>query len=593
MRVCPECRARTEARTCPTCRITTVDEASLSGEDLVGRVFMERYEVLGLLGQGGMGAVYRARHLGMDGIVALKVLRREVGQNLEAIERFYREARAASRLKHPNTIRVFDFGQSEDGQMFLAMEYLEGVSLRTEMQRVGMFPQDRLLRIAEQVASSLGEAHQKGIVHRDVKPENVFLLQMIGAPDFVKVLDFGIARNLSGDTMTRTGMAIGTPAYMSPEQARGEKVDGRSDLYSLGVMLFELAAGVPPFSSGTPMQLLLKHLHEPPPRLSDLRVEGLSREFEDLVMDLLGKDPETRPRDAEQLLRRIAAIRGTGVAVVLPGEVVATPRRGTDVAFLEQLAAADSPTTPIGAMKVPTPGPGTGPVFPNGETLLGTRTLGSERTVSPALKQAGAPVGEGPRSRGQRASPTPSQDLPVPRTFRRRGSWLLVLAALAALAGGGAWWWFGDSGPRGLVAVGPGDDPGAEVRVAGRAADLPGEAERDAGGLGAVVAPDSGASREDAGGPVRPAPEPVVARILGTPQGAVVRRQVDGAVLGALPLDLVVAYGQTHRLRIEAKGYRPLDLEVGWEDARRQPEQTVRLERRPAVRQSPSEDWGL
>ncbi|HOU53673.1 MAG TPA: protein kinase [Myxococcota bacterium] len=586
MRVCPECRTRTEARTCPTCRITTVDEAALSGEDLVGRVFMERYEVLGLLGQGGMGAVYRARHLAMDAIVALKVLRRDAGQNLEAIERFYREARAASRLKHPNTIRVFDFGQSEDGQMFLAMEYLEGVSLRTEMQRVGMFPEERLLRIAEQVASSLGEAHQKGIVHRDVKPENVFLLQMLGAPDFVKVLDFGIARNLAGDTMTRTGMAIGTPAYMSPEQARGEKVDGRSDLYSLGVMLFELAAGVPPFTSGTPMQLLLKHLHDPPPRLSELRVEGLSREFEELVMDLLGKDPETRPRDAEQVLRRIATIRGSGFGVVGSGEVAPTPRRGTDVAFLEQLASADSPTTPIGAMQAPPSGPG--PAFHEAGTLLGTRTLSPDLTVAPVRKDGGPSWNEGPRSRGQRPSSTPVGDLPVPGTPRRRVWWLLVPLALA---GAGAWWWLGDAGSASVG--GPGDEVLAGAPVPREAADLPGDAGRDVGVPATPAPADARSAPEDPGGPSQPAREPVTVRIVGTPAGAVVRRQGDGAVLGVLPLDLVVSPGQHHRLRVEARGFRPLDLEIDWEGARQQSEQSVRLERRPPGRESPTDDWEL
>jgi len=589
MRVCPECRTRTESRTCPTCRITTVDEAALSGEDLVGRVFMERYEVLGLLGQGGMGAVYRARHLAMDAIVALKVLRRDAGQNLEAIERFYREARAASRLKHPNTIRVFDFGQSEDGQMFLAMEYLEGVSLRTEMQRVGMFPEARLLRIAEQVASSLGEAHQKGIVHRDVKPENVFLLQMLGAQDFVKVLDFGIARNLAGDTMTRTGMAIGTPAYMSPEQARGEKVDGRSDLYSLGVMLFEMAAGVPPFSSGTPMQLLLKHLHEAPPRLSDLRVEGLSREFEELVLDLLAKDPDARPQDAEDLLRRIGRIRAPGTQGVGPVEAVQTPRRGTDVAFLEQLAAVDSPTTPIGAMRVPQGGGEADPGFHEGKTLQGTRALSSEWTVAPVLEESSGPRGEGPRLQGEAAGRTPSGDLPAVGYSPRRRAWWVLLPL--AMVGGAAWWWLGGPGSEGSAARGPGEDVSPAVVAMAATEDLPGDSGGESPDMEAMA--DAGGASDEAGPSLPPAREAVTVRIVGSPQGAVVRRQEDGAVLGPLPLDLVVSPGQVHRLRVEARGYRPGDLEIDWEGARRQPERSVRLERRPSGRQAPAEDWEL
>ncbi len=250
MRVCPQCHRRVEQRICPTCRITTVDEGALRGEDLVGRVFADKYEVLALLGRGGMGAVYRARNIALDSPVALKVLRREASEDLQAIERFYREARAASRLRHPNTIRVFDFGQSEDdGRLFLAMEYLEGTTVAAEVRREGRLDEERILRIVEQVCMSLAEAHgtQPPIVHRDVKPANVFLTHQVGLRDFVKVLDFGIAKLAGEESLTRSAERPGTPPYMSPEQCLGKPLDGRSDLYSLGAMMYEMASGSPPF----------------------------------------------------------------------------------------------------------------------------------------------------------------------------------------------------------------------------------------------------------------------------------------------------------------------------------------------------------
>jgi len=382
-----------------------VDERLLRGEDLVGQVIGGKYEILRILGRGGMGAVYQARNLAMDSLAAIKVLRREAAEDLEAIERFYREARASSRLHHVNTIRIFDFGQAEDGRLYLVMEYLEGQSLWKEMRACGPMSPDRVLRIAEQVLKSLGEAHAMDppIVHRDIKPENVFLVRMRGETDFVKVLDFGIAKSSGDPSLTRG--AIGTPKYMSPEQAEGRRIDARSDLYSLGVMIYEMLAGRPPFQSDTPMRLLLMHMHEPPPPLRQCCPE-VPREVEGLVMALLEKDPGRRPASADDVLARIAAIRSLGA----PSRVPADP------------VSVEEPTVPVGqGSRDGAPGP-----------VSGAGTLPDAPDPSPTPPK-----------------PAPAPEPPVPRTDREvaaapyrpkrpwkilAGAGVLVLAGVLAVA---------------------------------------------------------------------------------------------------------------------------------------------------------------
>ncbi len=465
-RICPQCKQRMEATRCPKCRITTVDERSLKGEGLIGQVFADKYQVEALLGRGGMGAVYRARHLAMDSVVAIKVMRREAAEDLEAIERFYREARAASRLKHVNTIRVFDFGQSEEGLLYLVMEYLEGTSLREEMRRVGRMEEGRVLRIAEQVCKALGEAHAMDppIVHRDIKPENVFLVAMRGEVDFVKVLDFGIAKT-GGDPSLTQG-AIGTPKYMSPEQGGGKRVDGRSDLYSLGVMLYEMVCGHAPFESDTPLRLLLMHMQEPIPPLTGA-CPGVSREFAGLVHALLEKDPGRRPASADEVLARIAFLRRLEAREALPGPPPADAEATQPVPSLQPSPAprADGPATvpeEIGPRRNPevnivaprAPGAVAKPPQPAQTTLRDEATAPpQERSVvdrdrrsanSPAA-HAPAPVARpapqpAPEARPARNAPrTPDEEeVPEWRPKRRTGISVAVVLAGIAVAGIGA-----------------------------------------------------------------------------------------------------------------------------------------------------------
>lgn len=277
------------------------------GSDPIGRIFDGRYQVVALIGRGGMGTVYRAVHVAMNQVVALKVLHRELSADEVQVQRFYQEARASSRLRHPNTIKVFDFGRSDEGHLYLAMEFLEGETLTQLLRRERVLPARRALAIARQVAKSLAEAHRSGLVHRDLKPDNIFLTKIYGEEDFVKVLDFGIAKFLASEPqakpLTQMGLVCGTPLYLSPEQALGRTLDGRSDLYSLGVILYEMLSGAPPFRAETPVSLVMRHIHATPPPLQG--PQPIPPAVRDLVLSLLEKDRDRRPPTAEALIRSI------------------------------------------------------------------------------------------------------------------------------------------------------------------------------------------------------------------------------------------------------------------------------------------------
>ena len=302
--ICPQCRKRTDGPFCPHDGYATVVAERFEGpnERLVGKVFDGRYRVEALVGLGGMGAVYRAVQLSMNRPVALKILRPEFATNLDQVRRFQTEARAASKLDHPNTIRVHDFGQSEDGHLYLVTELLEGESLAALMRRVGALAPGRAASIICQILKALSEAHAHGIVHRDLKPENIFLKRLHGEQDFVKVLDFGIAKvqGRRGKSLTTTGTVVGTPLYMSPEQAQGVEVGVASDIYAVGAVLYELLSGRPPFEGETAMAVMMAHIQSalaPLPLGDDPSLRGLS----DLVARCLEKSPSRRPASADAL----------------------------------------------------------------------------------------------------------------------------------------------------------------------------------------------------------------------------------------------------------------------------------------------------
>jgi len=290
----------------------TTDETqeAFSSESLEGRIVAERYRVQKLLGEGGMGAVYRAEHIHMRKIVALKVLHPEMCSVTEVVARFEREAVAAGRIEHPNVATATDFGRLEDGSFFLVLEYAAGRDLRALINAVGALDLARCIHIARQVAEALGAAHALSIVHRDLKPDNVMLVERDGDPDFVKVLDFGIAKVTFGDladqpALTRTGAVFGTPDYMSPEQALGQPVDHRSDLYALGILMFEMLTGSTPFEHDDPTMVLAHQITAPPPPLP----EHVPGPLASLVMSLLAKDVQQRPQTAAEVVQALDQIR--------------------------------------------------------------------------------------------------------------------------------------------------------------------------------------------------------------------------------------------------------------------------------------------
>jgi serine/threonine-protein kinase len=259
-----------------------------------------RYRLKRRIATGGMGEVWVAHHPGLKRDVAVKILRNELQMESEsAIPRFEREARATAELLHPNTVRVFDYGATEDGVFYYVMELLEGETLAELVERGGPLPPARAVHIISQAARALGEAHSRGIVHRDIKPENLFLTSLGGEPDFVKVLDFGIAKVTDSEAaMTRTGWLLGTPLYMSPEVVSGKQADARSDVYALGAVLYYLLSGRPPFEDENPSALVFAQVHRiPSPPSERLRTE-LPADLEAVVMRALCKLPAERQSSA-------------------------------------------------------------------------------------------------------------------------------------------------------------------------------------------------------------------------------------------------------------------------------------------------------
>ncbi|MBI1947095.1 MAG: protein kinase [Deltaproteobacteria bacterium] len=287
-----------------------VERAKPDGRDpYVGRVIAGRYQIERKLNEGGMGAVYLAIQRPLDRPVALKVLLGRHDDDRTAALRFEKEARAVSRLTHPHVVTLHDFGSTEAGELYIAMEYLQGQSLREVIDASGAMGWDRALHVMRGVTAALVAAHGSGIVHRDLKPENVMLVERAGDVDFPKVLDFGLARSIEPDNktpITQRDVIPGTPAYMSPERASGVADDPRSDLYSLGAMWFELLTGRPPFEGESSIKVILRHIHETPMAPSQrVPAAHIPQSIDLLVLSLLEKHPDRRPASAADLLEQI------------------------------------------------------------------------------------------------------------------------------------------------------------------------------------------------------------------------------------------------------------------------------------------------
>lgn len=396
-RACPRCRkpqsafpglitSSGELPRCPDHSLPFVDLRDGS-DPLLGTTIAGRFTILGRLGRGSMGAVYRARQEAMGRDVALKLVRQDRAHDPETKGRFEREARAISALVSPHTVTAFDFGEAEDGSWFLAMEMLEGETVGDRLRRDGRLDWFDALRFTRDALHSLAEAHEKGIIHRDLKPDNLFLSRVPSgggglAPELCKVLDFGIAKwsrdedaSKIDQLETQAGTVFGTPRYMSPEQAQGSPLDARSDLYSLGVLLYQMLSGRAPFVDDDAVVVMARHIKDPPPRFETMTPEvKVPESIEALLWRVLAKSPADRPATAQQMIaeldaaevsvralesgprptlmgRKKAAIRGyawvfgVGVAVVLLGLLIAFGQRESRPAGPAS-AVANSPVAP-------------------------------------------------------------------------------------------------------------------------------------------------------------------------------------------------------------------------------------------------------
>jgi serine/threonine-protein kinase len=281
----------------------------------VGHTIADRYKVLKKLGEGGMGVVYLAEHVFIEKKVALKVLSEDFARKADLVARFMQEAKAASKIGHENIVDITDFGETSSGSVFFAMEFLDGQDLAGHIRSGGAMPFARARHIMNQICRALGAAHAKGIIHRDMKPENVYLVTREGKPDFVKILDFGIAKmsglDDAGSRLTRTGMIFGTPEYMSPEQAKGDRPDHRVDIYAAGCILYEMLTGDVPFHAETFMGVLTKHMFETPEPPSVRNPEAqIPAEVEAVVLQALAKDRDQRFQTMKEMAMALEACAG-------------------------------------------------------------------------------------------------------------------------------------------------------------------------------------------------------------------------------------------------------------------------------------------
>jgi len=322
MKVCPACRVDYGAGEvfCPVdaTRLVTTSQMNIRplnpDDPLVGIVLAGRYVVKRRIGEGGMGLVYEGLHRDIDKRVAIKVLRDDLSRRPEVVARFRQEAKSASRIGHENIVDISDFGETARGASYFIMEFLDGEDLANVLGREITVDADRVCAIVLQCCRALSATHAKGIVHRDIKPENIFLTKRDGVEDFVKIVDFGIAKmsdieteGAPGRKLTKTGMIFGTPEYMSPEQAAGKELDHRVDVYALGIILYECLAGRVPFEGDTFMGVLTQHLFAELPPIDELNPSvEVSRELEMVIRKALAKDPDDRYQDTEELAEAIS-----------------------------------------------------------------------------------------------------------------------------------------------------------------------------------------------------------------------------------------------------------------------------------------------
>ncbi|MFT3927307.1 MAG: protein kinase [Myxococcales bacterium] len=351
MRFCPRCGSRYDhERFCPEDGVATevLPDTGPAKDALLGTVVDGRYRVLEQIGEGGMGVVYKALHVTLNKTLALKVLRGEMAKDAEVVQRFIQEAQAATSIGHENIIDISDFGRLTDGTVYFVMEYLNGRPLNNLIKRGGSIPVAEAVSIVRQIGSALGAAHLRGIVHRDLKPDNVYVVTRGEQSTYVKVLDFGIAKvGGASNKLTRTGMVFGTPHYMSPEQAAGQSVDARTDIYALGVIMYEMFTGRVPFDADTFMAVLTKHMFEQPAPMNAPGAGRMLGAIEQITLRALEKKPENRYQSMQELVDDLDRVVGGGVprmsgSAAVPATALADalePRTRSEMNLEAQLGA--------------------------------------------------------------------------------------------------------------------------------------------------------------------------------------------------------------------------------------------------------------
>jgi serine/threonine-protein kinase len=336
----------------------------VSADPYIGREILGQFKILERIGTGGMGSVYKAEQPAMDRLVAVKILHPKLAVRRDLVSRFRREARAMSHLTHPNTVRVFLYGQLDDGSLYIVMEFLEGRNLAQLVRAEGPMDPQRAVGVVIQACGALEEAHRQGIIHRDLKPENIFLTRPGGIEDYAKVLDFGLAKVTQREMrpgsliLTQEGMVFGTPEFMSPEQAQGKTLDARSDIYSLGIILYELVTGKLPFDAKVPMEFINLHVTTKPIPLAD-RAPGRTfpPDLQKALDKALAKDPEDRFQTAAEFAAGLKAIfpdKGlTGAMRAVPPSGIGPTRPAMDQPGakkeekIDETRASDASTGPV------------------------------------------------------------------------------------------------------------------------------------------------------------------------------------------------------------------------------------------------------
>jgi eukaryotic-like serine/threonine-protein kinase len=474
-------------------------------DPLVGRTVNDRYRIVGAIGQGGMGRVYKAVQSPLDRVVALKILGAGHDRDPNFYKRFFLEASVTAKLTHPNTITLYDYGRTEDGIFFIAMEYLDGRTLSQAMQQDGPLAQERVIHIAQQICRSLREAHALGIIHRDLKPANVMLLRQHDDHDFVKVLDFGLVKFFHGDNpegdITNAGTFMGSPHYIAPEQARNQGPDQRCDIYSLGILLYQMLTGKVPFTAPNPVDIILKHLHDAPvPPRTARPGFAIDAELEAIVLRCMAKDRADRFQSMDELLVALKVLRQrlTGSSGPPGGSAPATPEK------LHPVAARTAPlpeasSTPADAMQLVELAPAARPAAPR---------------PPPPPPDAAGEAPPAPRFEGLSA--------PAVSTLRIRIA--LGVAALAAV--GLALWAGGSARQKPTVTV----EQSAAVPVA------------------SVPSPERMPYQAASAGVT-------LVSLTSIPAGAEVD-DADGRALGRTPLELPVSAGRPLQLLLRLEGYK-------------------------------------